>query len=710
MRFQFMRVGLAIAFAYGLAFTAHAAPVDAARIVAADKEPGNWLTHGRTYSEQRFSPLTGISVENVKNLSLEWSYDVNVRNSKALESTPIVVDGVLYFTTTFSNVVAVEAKTGRKLWEFDPKVDGGINGRACCGPVNRGVAVWKDKVYLGAYDGRLIALDARSGKKVWETWTVDNKGKNTNYTITGAPRVIKGKVLIGNGGAETGKVRGYISAYDADTGKQLWRFYTVPGDPAKGFEDDAQKQAAATWYGEWWKLGGGGTVWDSFSYDPELDLLYIGTGNSSPYNRNIRSEGKGDNLYLASIVALRPDTGKYVWHFQQTPGDEWDFTSTQHIILADLTIDGQARKTILHAPKNGFFYVIDRVTGKFISGQPFAKVTWAKGLDPATGRPIEVPEARYSTTGKPFVVFPSPWGAHNWQPSSFNPQTGLVYIPALEVGFGYVNQDKKDFQWKYGQPNLGIDLVKGSMPEDPGVRAQIRAGSVGKLIAWDPIAQKARWTVDQPTPWNGGTLTTAGNLVFQGDAQGHFIGYRADTGEKVWDYHVQSGVIAPPITYQVDGEQYVTLLAGWGGSLANVLGEVTLNAVRDQQPRVLTFKLGGTARLPEFKVAERRLDPVANTAPEAVVTKGKQLYQQICILCHGDSGVNGGSNPDLRYSAKINDPALFKASVLDGKQTHNGMPAYARQLDKEGAEAIRAYLIKRANDEKTNLAAAKQQK
>lgn len=709
MRMRFKGAGLGLGLISTLALLplstiAHATEVDGARIVAADKEPGNWLSHGRTYSEQRFSPLTGVTADNVSKLGLQWSYDVNVRNTKVLEATPIAVDGVLYLSTTFSNVIALDAKTGKQLWAFDPEVDGGITHKACCGPVNRGVAVWNGKVYVGAFDGRLIALDAKTGAKVWETWTVD---RTKNYTITAAPRVVKGKVIIGNGGAETGKVRGYVSAYDAETGKQIWRFYTVPGNPADGFEDKAQAKAAKTWAGEWWKLGGGGTVWDSVAYDPELDLLYIGTGNSSPYSRKIRSDGKGDNLYLGSIVALRPDTGQYVWHFQQTPGDEWDFTATQHIVLADLVIGGKPRKTLLQAPKNGFFYVLDRATGKFISGQPYAKVTWATGLDPKTGRPNVVPEARYSETGKQAVVFPSPWGAHNWQPTSFNPQTGLVYIPAQEFGFLYVPQDAKDYQFKYGRPNLGIDMVKGSMPEDPKVRADIRAASTGKLIAWDPVAQKPRWSVDFPTPWNGGLLSTAGNLVFQGNAQGQFVAYKADSGEKVWETFVQSGVVAPPITYQVDGEQYVTLLAGWGGSLANVVGEVTLNALRAQQPRVLTFKLGGTAKLPEFKQAERPLDPAPATAPETVVADGKARYQDICVLCHGDSGVNGGSNPDLRYSAVINDAAEFKAVVLDGTRTHNGMPAFPQLLDQNGTEAIRAYLLKRANDEKTRLSAAK---
>ena len=339
-----------------------AAAIDAARLTAADKEAGNWMSYGRTYDEQRFSPLQQVTAGNVAQLGLAWHYDLDAVH-RAQESTPLVIDGVMYVTTAWSKVVALDARTGKELWRYDPKVPGEWGVNACCDVVNRGVAAWKGKLYLGTLDGRLVALDAATGKPAWEVLTVDRAYR---YTITGAPRVIKDKVIIGNGGAEFG-VRGYVSAYDADTGKLVWRFYTVPGDPTKPFESPALEKAAKTWNGQWWKEGGGGTVWDSVAYDPKLDLLYIGTGNGAPWNRASRSPGGGDNLYLSSIMALKADTGEYVWHYQTTPGETWDFTATQHLILADITIDGRARQVIMQAPKNGFFYVLDRATGELIS-------------------------------------------------------------------------------------------------------------------------------------------------------------------------------------------------------------------------------------------------------------------------------------------------------------------------------------------------------
>jgi len=396
------------------------AQVDAQRIVDADNDPGNWVTHGRTYSEQRYSPLAKIDAGNVKQLGLAWFVDLDTHRGQ--EATPLIIDGVVYSTSAWSKVQAISATTGELLWQYDPKVPGETGVKACCDTVNRGVAAYQGKLYLGTLDGRLIAIDAATGKEMWSVVTVD---QSKSYTITGAPRVIKGKVIIGNGGAEFG-VRGYISAYDAESGKMLWRFYTVPGDPSQPFEAPILAEAAKTWHGEWWKLGGGGTVWDSMAYDPELDLLYIGTGNGSPWNQQYRSPGGGDNLFLSSVVALKPDTGEYVWHYQSTPGETWDFTATQHIVLADLTIDGQPRKVLMQAPKNGFFYVVDRTNGKLISAKPFVPVNWALEIDLKTGRPVEDPAARFMNPKQPALVMPGPYGAHNWQPMSFSPQTGLA--------------------------------------------------------------------------------------------------------------------------------------------------------------------------------------------------------------------------------------------------------------------------------------------
>jgi quinohemoprotein ethanol dehydrogenase len=696
--------GVVTIFASLLACTAATSSlrIDGSRIVAADRDPGNWLTHGRTYSEQRFSPLTRITTGNVSDLGLAWSYDIKSRTTRGLEATPIVVDGVIYTTGAWSHVVALEAKTGRLLWEFDPQVPGAYAGKGCCDIVNRGVAVWRGKVFVGTFDGRLIALDAPTGRKVWEVLTVD---QSRDYTITGAPRVVKGKVIIGNGGAEFG-VRGYVSAYDADTGKLAWRFYTVPGNPKDGFENKTVEMIAKTWGGEWWRYGGGGTVWDSMAYDPELDLLYVGVGNGSTWNYKLRSDGKGDNLFLASIVAIRPDTGEYVWHFQTTPGEDWDYTATQHIILADLQIDGRTRKVLLQAPKNGFFYVLDRATGEFLSGTPYVTVTWAERLDPRTGRPIEKPEARHSTTGKPAVVMPGPAGGHNWHPMTYSPATGFVYIPALEAAFGYAPSDPKTFVSRPGVFwNFGLDPVGSAMPEDEAIRKAIRAATKGKLIAWDPVQRKAAWTVDYPVPWNGGLLSTAGGLLFQGTGTGRFMAYDAASGKPLWSFHAQTGIVAAPVTYEVDGEQYVTVLAGWGGAIPLVAGEVVQEAAKGGTNRVLTFKLGAKAALPVLPTVARTLTPPPlGLISKETVDKGRALYQQYCAACHGDTASAGGVLPDLRYSGTLGAAATWKSIVLDGARLNNGMVTFGRYLKPDDVEIIRAYVIQRAHDEQKRLA------
>jgi PQQ-dependent dehydrogenase (methanol/ethanol family) len=675
--------------------------VTGARILAADTEPQNWLTHGRTYGEQRFSPLAKITTANVNQLGLAWSHDIKARTARGVEATPIVVDGVIYATGGWSHVFALEAKTGTLLWEFDPQVPGAYGAKGCCDIVNRGVAVWAGKVYVGAFDGRLIALDAKTGAKVWETLTVD---QTKDYTITGAPRVVKGKVLIGNGGADFG-VRGYVSAYDAETGKMLWRFYTVPGNPADGFETKTVETIAKTWSGEWWKHGGGGTVWDSMAYDQDLDLLYIGVGNGAPWNYKMRSDGTGDNLFLASIVALRPDTGEYVWHFQTTPAEDWDYTATQHMILADLTIDGRVRKVLMQAPKNGFFYVLDRATGEFISGSAYVNVTWASGLDAKTGRPVEKPEARYSTTGKPLLMQPGPIGGHNWQPMSYSPATGLVYVPATDGAFFYMAADPKTFQRRPGVFwNTGINPASSSLPDDEAVRKAIRASAKGRLIAWDPVRQKAAWEVVFPIGWNGGTLATAGGLVFQGNGIGKFAAYDAANGKALWDFFAQTGIVAAPVTYEVDGEQYVTVLAGWGGALPLFAGEVVTQAPRGGVNRVLTFKLGARAALPALTTVRKPFDPPALTATPQTVNQGRTLYEVYCTQCHGHSVVAGGVVPDLRYSASLASRDTYASVVLGGLLIKNGMLPFAQYLKPDDVEAIRAYVIREAQREKQRLA------
>jgi PQQ-dependent dehydrogenase (methanol/ethanol family) len=668
-----------------------APPVDATRLAAAGKDGDNWLSHGRTYDEQRFSPLAQITAANVKSLALAWSLDLDTNRGQ--EATPLAIDGVLYSTSAWSKVQAIDAATGKLLWQYDPKVPGPIGARACCDVVNRGVAAWKDRVYVGTLDGRLVALDAKTGKEVWSVVTVD---QTKPYTITGAPRVIKGKILIGNGGAEYG-VRGYVTAYDADTGKQVWRFYTVPGDPALPFEAPILKDAAATWKGEWWKLGGGGTVWDSMAYDADLDLLYIGVGNGSPWNQKLRSPGGGDNLFLSSIVALKPDTGEYVWHYQTTPGESWDYTATQHIVLADLTIGDQPRKVLMQAPKNGFFYVLDRTNGKLVSAQAYSTINWAGGVDMKTGRPSINPAANYGQTGKPWLAMPGPFGAHNWQPMSFSADTHLVYIPVHDVPFVY--GDPKTFTVIPGGWNIGIDPALLGLPAEAKAKAQVLASVHGYLKAWDPVAQKEVWRVEQPGIWNGGVLSTAGGLVFEGNSAGEINAYSADKGEKLWSFGAQGGIVAAPISYAVGGQQYVAIVVGAGGTAALAAGEVARKgALLHSRSRVLAFRVGGTASLPPPPAAPEIAKPPARFLPAKMLPTGKLVYAGYCGVCHGDAAVGGGVVPDLRWVPEISTPEAWKSVVLDGSHAANGMVGFTPLLTPDLAELVRGYVVDRANE------------
>jgi quinohemoprotein ethanol dehydrogenase len=546
--------------------------VDDNALKNASNTPGTWLTYGLDYAETRYSTLKQIDTTNVSRLGLAWVAEIGPGGG-GQEATPLVVNGVIYAITNWSIVYAIDARTGKEIWKFDPNVDRSIGqdgtGRICCGVVQRGIALYQDKVYVPAIDGRLIAVDAASGKQVWETQTIPT---HLPYSVTMAPRVVKGKVIIGNSGAEYA-VRGYVSAYDAQTGKLAWRFYTVPGDPSKPFEHPDLAAAAKTWSGEWWTMGGGGTVWDAISYDPDADLLYVGTGNGGPWNRDFRSPGGGDNLYLASIVALKPDTGSYVWHYQTTPGDNWDYTAVQHMLLADIRIDGRVRKVIMQAPKNGFFYVLDRITGEFISAEPYANVSWAQGVDQKTGRPIVNPDAWYGPEGTP--LSPGPGGSHNWAPMSYNPATGLVYFPGGNSCYLYAKQEDFIFQRGEGdfqgigrsQTAVGRGGRPGTTPKPqppiigPEAGRDVRGGF---LLGWDPVTQKARWRAAGGGAIGGGTFTTAGNLVFQVVPDGRFMAYSADKGEKLLEITTGQRGMGPPITYQLDGRQFVSFLAGQG--------------------------------------------------------------------------------------------------------------------------------------------------
>jgi len=664
----------AAAFAAGGA----AAAVDGRFIENNARTSRDWPTVGLDYAETRFSKLHRINAGNVKELGLAWSYDLE--SSRGVEATPLVVDGVMYVSASWSVVHAIDARTGKKLWTYDPGVARAGGYKGCCDVVNRGVALYQGKVFVGAFDGRLVAIDAKSGRKVWERDTIIDHSHS--YTITGAPRVFRGKVVIGNGGAEYG-VRGYVTAYDAATGEQKWRWFVVPGDPSKPFEDESMEKAAKTWdpSGKYWEAGGGGAPWDTLAFDPQLNLMYVGTGNGSPWARSKRSPAGGDNLYLASIVALNPDTGKYVWHYQETPGDNWDYTSTQPMILADLKIGDRMRKVILHAPKNGFFFVIDRTNGEFISAQNFVDVNWATGYD-TNGRPIEVPEAR---SDKPHDSIPGPFGAHNWHPMSFNPETGLVYLPVQNVPLNLMDDKNWTFNGNQtGEPHggLGWNLATFANVEAP------KSKPFGRLIAWDPVAQREVWRQEYVAPWNGGTLSTAGNLVFEGTADGRFLVFNAKTGEMLWQTATGTGVIAAPSTYLIDGKQYVSIAVGWGG----VFGLSQRAADRQTPGTVYTFALGGKAAMPEFVkyqlgslVAGVKYDP-------ANVQAGTMLYVQNCVFCHGVPGVDRGGNiPNLGYmdAAVIGNLDKF---VFGGAATERGMPDFTGKLGADEVEKIKAFI------------------
>ncbi|GBH32471.1 quinohemoprotein ethanol dehydrogenase [Sphingobium xenophagum] len=666
--------------------------VDAARIIAA--APAQWLSTGRTYDEQRFSPLTAINQDTIGRLGLDWFADLDTNRGQ--EATPLFIDGVLYVSTAWSMVKAYDARTGKLLWSFDPAVPRETLVKACCDAVNRGVAAWGNKIFVGTLDGRLIAIDRATGKAVWSVVTLD---QSKNYTITGAPRVVNGMVIIGNGGAEFG-ARGYVAAYDADTGKERWRFYTVPAQPGTEKEPDYLKEAAATWHGEWWKQGGGGTVWDAMAYDPELDLLYIGVGNGSPWNQAYRSDGKGDNLYLSSIVAVHARTGQYAWHYQTTPGDSWDFTATQHIMLADLDIGGAKRKVLMQAPKNGFFYMLDRTNGKLLSAKNFVPVNWASGIDMTTGRPIENPQARYYRTGQPFIGSPGPTGAHSWHPMAFDPKSSLVFIPANLAAFPYIPEKG----WKANKLgfNVGIDFAAAAMPADKATREAAMKATSGALIAWDPVAQKERWRVSYKGPWNGGLLATSGDLVFQGTATGEFNAYATRDGRKLWSFPAQTGIVAAPISYELDGQQYVAVMAGWGGVWALAPGILSDKSGPSRNiSRLLVFKLDGKAALPAAPpLAKMPLDPPPSTANAAKIAAGGALFGRYCSVCHGDAAIGGSIVPDLRHSGMLNDADIWGQVVHDGALKDNGMVSFASILSAAEIEDIRAYVIHRANEDK----------
>jgi quinohemoprotein ethanol dehydrogenase len=665
---------------------------------------GQWLSYGRDYQEHRFSPLSDINRDTISQLDLAWSFKFST--ARGMEATPLVHNGVIYISTGWSHVHALDARTGEQLWHYDAKVAKSHLAKTCCGPVNRGVALWqgesdaKLQVFFGALDGRLIALDAKTGTENWSIQTTPTDG---NYSITGAPRVItrveegveKGMVIIGNGGAELG-VRGFVSAYDVTTGEQIWRFYTVPGDPKKPQENPALKAALETWSGDYWYQngGGGGTAWDSLVYDPELDLIYIGTGNGSPWNRDLRSPGGGDNLYLSSIVALSAGSGEYVWHYQVTPQDNWDSTATQQLVLAELEIEGTQRSVIMQAPKNGFFYVLDRITGELLSAEPYTHITWASHVDMATGRPVETKYADYQSFGSTYI-WPSPYGAHNWQPMSFSNKTGLMYIPVQNIPGYFSAQDS--VVYRVDRWNTGVDLNESRDPKSwVAAKASMDALVYGELVAWDPVKKQRAWQVHHDKPSNGGILSTAGDLVFQGTWDGTFVAYDAENGTPLWQYQSDSAILAGPISYELDGEQYIAVAQGSGGTVMLTIGEELMRN-RVNQNKLLVFKRSDLEKIRSQQVAqESNLAPIlplghkSESDPETI-KKGEVLYGQNCASCHGISAKSNHIVPDLRYMSKQTH-SDFIGIVLGGAYAHKGMIGFYETFDTGDVEAIHVFL------------------
>ena len=660
----------------------------AAPHVGADAD---WISHNATVNESAYSELAQVKAGNVAHLGLTWSLDLP--GEATLEATPLAIHGTLYFTGSWGVVYAVNARNGRLLWTYDPKTwqhnPMKLHYTFAC---NRGVAYAAGRIYSAAVDGRLFALDARSGKLLW---SVETTSPQSGQTITGAPRTFKDKVIIGNGGADFG-TRGYVTAYEGVTGSQVWRFYAAPGTPEENKGDPAMERAAATWTGEYWKTGTGGAPWGDLTFDPELNRIYIGTGNGGPYDPRVRSPGGGDNLYTASIVALNADTGEYVWHYQVNPRDSWDYDATAQMTLADLDIDGARHKVLMQAPKNGFFYVLDRESGKLLSAGKFGKVTWADHIDLTTGRPAEEANIRYETGD--VTIWPAPNGAHAWQAMSFSPRTGLVYIPTMQLGVHFSKSGPV--------PVRGAVSVMGMTIQD--VEADPDDGK-GALVAWDPVRQRPAWRAQHDTIWNGGTLATAGDVVFQGTADGYLSAYDATNGRRLWHYNAGLGIVAPPMTYAVNGHQYVSILVGYGGSSA-IWGDVmNLGWKFGVQPRrLLTFSLDGKAKLPTTPGPDMTVsavdDPSIQINP-AEVAAGHAIYVA-CAACHGRDLVSSGAPaPDLRESHLALDPNAFEKLLHEGLLLPQGMPRF-ETLTHEQIMDIYAYIRAGARDALTSKSAA----
>jgi quinohemoprotein ethanol dehydrogenase len=679
-----------------------AARVDRARLLAAAGEPGAWFTTGRDFGKTHYSPLDLINQQNVSRLGFAWQLETGT--IRGMEATPIVVDGVMYVSGVAGRVYALDARDGKVIWQFEPQVNGKVNRGACCDMVNRGVAVWQGKVFVGAFDGMVYALDARDGKAIWQADSIDDKQRG--YSVTGAPQVAGKVVVIGNGGGEF-DARGYVTAYDIETGKQAWRFYTVPGDPKKPFEHPELELASRTWDpNSRWEFGMGGTPWDAMVYDPELNLLYVGTGNAAPWNRSKRSPTVGDNLFLSSILAINPDTGRLVWHYQEVPAEQWDFTATQHIMLSTLTLGGAARKVLMHAPKNGFFYVLDRQTGVLLSAEKFEDVTWATHVDLKTGRPAENKALADYGDGKPKLVFPSPIGAHNWNPMSHSAKTGLVYIPTIHVGALFANPPGRP-DYLPGRMNTNVQVgfsFQLAAPESlpPGLRpladpkflkTMPDIAPSAALKAWDPVNHKVVWSVPNSSFMDhGGVLSTGGGLVVQGGLDGKLRVFNDADGKLLKEIEVGTAMIAAPTTYTVDGVQYIAILAGSGGGGWNNWLPQNIAFTKGNANRILAFRLdgGATPVPPDLPPVAPLPEPPAQSGTAADIAAGAQLFAANCASCHANAP--RAPVPDLRRTSAATH-AAFHDIVLRGALQPRGMPRWDDLLNAQQVDQIHAYII-----------------
>lgn len=682
-----------------------------------DESPqyGSWLTGGGDYQQTYFSPLEQINRDNVAELGYAWHVDLP--SEHGYEATPLMVDGVLYGSGPQGIAFAIDALTGESLWQFDPEIDPQFMRKVCCGVVNRGVAIAEKMVFVAALDGYLFALDKNNGAVVWRADTFIDR--NRGYTITGAPYIANDLVIIGNAGAEF-DARGYITAYDVHTGELRWRFFTVPGSPNPPFEHPELEIAATTWDPDsLWEVGLGGTVWDAMAFDPELNLLYVGTGNAAPYPRKLRSPEGGDNLYLASILAINPNNGELVWHYQTTPGDNWDFTATQKIILATLNIEGKSRQVLMQAPKNGFFYVLDRATGELISAEPYAQVNWASHIDSETGRPVETSQAEYFY--EPKLIFPGPQGAHNWQPMSYNPDSGLVYIPVKEAGAiwtmptesftyqqGGLNSHSQYIFTTPGEWGLDSALAKTLPPLEVLGAGQPDTTIRGFLRAWNPVTQTLVWERETSGPWignmnafwnGGGVLSTAGGLVFQGRGTGELVALDADTGETLHQISVGASMMAAPMSYSVGGVQYIALLTGVGGGNGNDYVPGMAAYTYGNAGRMIAFKLNGgeVPKRPEILHADISKAPpaVPRQGTFGQIAQGEALFLRNCAKCHANIDGRGAGIPDLRRMSADTHKA-FAQIVLEGTLAERGMGDFSDLLTADQVEALHMYLIDEA--------------